>query len=110
MRLLPLTVGRSSQTLDRYVQYKSEHGLASHKKYFLAHKDEEWLRQQFDPRRLEVAYKQRAEAAVVAAADFDVAAVQSGVEALATGPAVRLAPQRGSALTPTSLPAAACRA
>jgi hypothetical protein len=58
----------------RYAEYKRNFAQQQHREYFAAHKDEEWMRQQFDPRRLEEAAKQRAESAVQAAAEFSLAA------------------------------------
>jgi hypothetical protein len=60
--------------LRRYADYKRAHSQLHHRDFFVLHKDDEWMRQQFDPRRLEEAVKQRCEAALQAAAEFDVAA------------------------------------
>jgi len=70
-----------------YSLYKSEHGSLFHKKYFHSHMNEEWIRQQFDPRRLEVLSKLRTESASLAAEEFDVAAaLQSSAAAAAPPP------------------------
>lgn len=58
----------------RYEEYKRAHSQLHHRDYFVLHKDDEWMRQQFDPRRLEATWLQRREAAALGAADFDVTA------------------------------------
>ncbi len=58
----------------RYASYKRAHSELQHQEFFVQHKEDEWMRQQFDPRRLEETLKQRAEAALQAAAEFDAAA------------------------------------
>ena len=56
----------------RYAAYKRERGVQFHRSYWQAHKDDEWLRQQFDPRRLELLLGERNIAARDAALGFDV--------------------------------------
>ena len=56
----------------RYAAYKRERGAQFHRSYWQAHKDDEWLRQQFDPRRLELLLGERNTAARDAALGFDV--------------------------------------
>jgi hypothetical protein len=55
----------------RYAAYKRERGVQFHRSYWQAHKDDEWLRQQFDPRRLELLLDERGTAARDAALGFD---------------------------------------
>jgi uncharacterized membrane protein len=71
----------------RYAEYKRNFAQQQHREYFAAHKDEEWMRQQFDPRRLEEAAKLRAEAAVQAAAEFSLAAALAETQPAAPGTA-----------------------
>jgi len=58
--------------LRRYAAYKRERGVQYYQEYWQAHKDEELLRQQFDPRRLQHLLEERTAAARVAAAAFDL--------------------------------------
>ena len=71
---LRAALGSAADGTCRYAEYKRSFAQQQHREYFAAHKDEEWMRQQFDPRRLEEAAKLRAEAAVQAAAEFSLAA------------------------------------
>ena len=93
-RALSLRKGADGRARRRYAAYKRSHTQLQHRDYFATRKDEEWMRQQFDPRRLEEAAKQRTEAAVQAAAEFSLAAAlepQPSAPDAADAPVVRLA-------------------
>ena len=59
--------------MARYVEYARSHSQLQHRDYFFSHKEDEYMRQQFDPRRLEETVKERTTAAAEAAAAFDAA-------------------------------------
>jgi hypothetical protein len=91
---------RASPSERRYAAYKRERGVQFHRDYWFAHKDDDVVRQQCDPRRLEELMTERAASARNAAATFDVAAVVKEEAVGADGEATHLGGQSSWTVCP----------